>query len=99
LLAGQFLLTRSRPAGDGLQTGCVSGKSCKERLTPLTLQVAGVLRTWLSERGRGPGGPSSPPAAASLLAATRSQLVAKASRGRLTADQSNLSLVMRKPLP
>jgi SAM-dependent methyltransferase len=36
---------------------------------------------------------------AAKIADNGMQLVAKASRGRLTADHSNLSLVIRKPLP
>jgi hypothetical protein len=74
LLAGQLVLTRSRPAGDGLQTGCVS------ELTALTR----------ADMHLGPGHVD-----VATIVGRRMQLVAKASRGRLTADQSNLSLAIR----
>ena len=37
-----------------------TGKGRKERCTPLTTQVARVLRAWLGERGGGPGDPLFP---------------------------------------
>ncbi len=45
--------------GTGPHVRCL-GKGRKERCTPLTLQVARVLRAWLGERGGGPGDPLFP---------------------------------------
>src|SRR6266481_4186988 len=45
--------------GTGPHVRCL-GKGRKERCTPLTLQVARVLRAWLGERGGGPGEPLFP---------------------------------------
>ena len=45
--------------GTGPHVRC-TGKGRKERCTPLTTQVARVLRTWLDERGGGQGDPLFP---------------------------------------
>jgi integrase/recombinase XerD len=45
--------------GTGPHVRCL-GKGRKERCTPLTRQVARVLRAWLAERGGGPGDPLFP---------------------------------------
>src|ERR1019366_825788 len=45
--------------GTGPHVRC-TGKGRKERCTPLTTQVARVLRTWLDERGGGQGAPLFP---------------------------------------
>ena len=45
--------------GPGPHVRC-TGKGRKERCTPLTTQVARVLRAWLDERGGGPAGPLFP---------------------------------------
>ncbi len=45
--------------GVGPHVRC-TGKGRKERCTPLTAQVARALRTWLDERGGGPGDPLFP---------------------------------------
>jgi integrase/recombinase XerD len=45
--------------GTGPHVRC-TGKGRKERCTPLTAQVARLLRAWLHERGGGPAGPLFP---------------------------------------